>query len=198
MKWDPPNTWHRMAEYLRRVPDDVGVRPRALVVISGHWEEKVVTIQNNPAPPLLYDYYGFPESTYQITFPRPGAPEIAARIAVLLKTAGIECTYDHARGFDHGVFIPLKVAFPKADVPIVQVSLLASMDPAEHIRLGHALAPLRDEGVLYIIGSGMSYHNTRTLMSHMRGSNGRAPTEVHSGLTIGLSRFSPERDLMSV
>jgi aromatic ring-opening dioxygenase catalytic subunit (LigB family) len=158
MDWDPPDTWHRMAEYLRRVPDDVEVRPRALVVISGHWEEKVVTIQNNPAPPLLYDYYGFPESTYQITFPAPGAPEIAARIAVLLKAAGIECTYDHARGFDHGVFIPLKVAFPKADVPIVQVSLLASMDPAEHIRLGQALAPLRDEDVL-IIGSGMSYHN---------------------------------------
>jgi aromatic ring-opening dioxygenase catalytic subunit (LigB family) len=91
----------------------------------------------------------------------------------LLKAAGIGCTYDHARGFDHGVFIPLKVAFPKADVPIVQVSLLASMDPAEHIRLGQALAPLRDEGVL-IIGSGMSYHNMRTLMSHMRGSTGRA------------------------
>jgi aromatic ring-opening dioxygenase catalytic subunit (LigB family) len=148
--------------------------PRALVVISGHWEEKVVTIQNNPAPPLLYDYYGFPESTYQITFPAPGAPEIATRISELLKASGIECTYDHARGFDHGVFIPLKVAFPKADVPIVQVSLLASMDPAKHIRLGQALAPLRDEGVL-IIGSGMSYHNMRTLMSHMRGTNGRAP-----------------------
>ena len=156
MNWDPPDTWHRMAEYLRRVPDDVGVRPRALVVISGHWEEKVVTIQNNSAPPLLYDYYGFPESTYQITFPAPGAPEIATRISELLKAAGIECSYDHARGFDHGVFIPLKVAFPKADVPIVQVSLLASMDPAEHIRLGQALAPLRDEGVL-IIGSGMSF-----------------------------------------
>jgi aromatic ring-opening dioxygenase catalytic subunit (LigB family) len=121
MNWDPPDTWHRMAEYLRRVPSDVGVRPRALVVISGHWEEKVVTIQNNPAPPLLYDYYGFPESTYQITFPAPGAPEIATRISELLKASGIECTYDHARGFDHGVFIPLKVAFPKADVPIVQV-----------------------------------------------------------------------------
>lgn len=131
-----------MAEYLARVPDDVGVRPRALVVISGHWEEKVVTIQNNPAPPLLYDYYGFPESTYQITFPAPGAPEIAARISELLKAVNIECSYDRARGFDHGVFIPLKVAFPKADVPIVQVSLLASMDPAEHIRLGQALAPI--------------------------------------------------------
>ena len=160
MNWDPPDTWHRMAEYLRRVPDDVGVRPRALVVISGHWEEEVVTIQNNPAPPLLYDYYGFPESTYQITFPAPGAPEVAARISELLKAAGIEFIYDHARGFDHGVFIPLKVAYPKADLPIVQVSLLASMDPAEHIRLGQALASLRDEGVL-IIGSGMSYHNMR-------------------------------------
>jgi aromatic ring-opening dioxygenase catalytic subunit (LigB family) len=152
-----------------------------LVVISGHWEENVVTIQNNPEPRLLYDYYGFPESTYQITFPAPGAPDIAARIAALLKAAGIKCTYDHARGFDHGVFIPLKVAFPKADVPILQVSLLASMNPAEHIRLGQALAPLRDEGIL-IIGSGMSYHNMRTLMSHMRGSNGRAPD-------VGSQRF---------
>jgi aromatic ring-opening dioxygenase catalytic subunit (LigB family) len=128
-----------MAEYLRRVPDDVGVHPRALVVM-----EKVVTIQNNPAPPLLYDYYGFPESTYRITFPAPGAPEIATRISELLKAAGIERTYDHSRGLDHGVFIPLKVAYPKADVPIVQVSLLASMDPAEHIRLGQA--PARGRG----------------------------------------------------
>ena len=80
MDWDPPDTWDRMAEYLRRMPDDIAERPKALVVISGHWEEKVVTVQSNPAPPLLYDYYGFPESTYQITFPAPGAPEIAARI----------------------------------------------------------------------------------------------------------------------
>jgi aromatic ring-opening dioxygenase catalytic subunit (LigB family) len=77
---------------------DVGERPKALVVISGHWEEKVVTIQNNTAPPLLYDYFGFPESTYQITFPAPGAPEIAASISELLKAADIECTYDHAPG----------------------------------------------------------------------------------------------------
>ena len=150
MNWDPSDTWHRMAEYLRRVPDDVGVRPRALVVISGHWEEKVVTIQNNSAPPLLYDYYGFPESTYQITFPAPGAPEIATRISELLKAAGIECTYDHARGFDHGVFIPLKVAFPKADVPIVQVSLLASMDPARQPNRElreHVTSPAKDNSV---------------------------------------------------
>ena len=141
--------------------------PKALVVISGHWEEPVVTIQNNPAPSLLYDYYGFPPSTYEIKFPAPGAPAVSARVAELLEAAGIAWKYDHERGFDHGVFIPLKVAFPDADVPIVQVSLLANMDAAEHLRIGQALAPLRDEGVL-IIGSGMTYHNMRTLMASMR------------------------------
>lgn len=175
MEWDPPDTWDRMAAYLRHVPQEAGSRPKALVVISGHWEENVATIQNNPAPPLLYDYYGFPPSTYQIKFPAPGAPEVSARIAELLDAAGIAWKYDHERGFDHGVFIPLKVAFPHADVPIVQVSLLASMDAGEHIRLGRALAPLRDEGVL-IVGSGMTYHNMRTLMANLRGNgDGRAP-----------------------
>ena len=168
MDWDPPDTWARMAAYLRRIPDDVGARPKALVVVSGHWEEKVAAIQKNPAPPLLYDYYGFPPDTYRITFPAAGAPEVSAQVAELLKAAGISWKYDEARGFDHGVFIPLKVAFPDADIPIVQVSLLASLDPAEHIRLGRALAPLRDEGVL-IVGSGMTYHNMRTLMASMRG-----------------------------
>jgi aromatic ring-opening dioxygenase catalytic subunit (LigB family) len=174
MDWDPPDTWDRMANYLRSVPAEVGSRPKALVVISGHWEEDVVTIQNNPAPPLLYDYYGFPPSTYQIKFAAPGAPDVSARIAELLGAAGIAWKYDRERGFDHGVFIPLKVAFPDADVPIVQVSLLANMDPAEHIRIGEALAPLRDEDVL-IVGSGMTYHNMRTLMASMRGgANGRS------------------------
>ena len=173
MDWDPPDTWKRMAEYLRTVPGNVGSRPKALLVISGHWEEKVATIQNNPAPPLLYDYQGFPPSTYQIKFPAPGAPDVSARVGELLGTEGIPYNYDNARGFDHGVFVPLKVAFPNADVPIVQLSLLASMDPAEHIRIGQALAPLRDEGVL-IVGSGMTYHNMRTLMASMRGgANGR-------------------------
>jgi aromatic ring-opening dioxygenase catalytic subunit (LigB family) len=171
MDWDPPDTWSRMADYLRSVPNNVGSRPKALVVISGHWEEDVVAIQNNPAPPLVYDYYGFPESTYRIQFPAPGAPDVSERIAELLETAGIAWKYDYERGFDHGVFIPLKVAFPHADVPIVQVSLLASLDPLEHIRIGRALEPLRDEHVL-IVGSGMTYHNMRTLMAGRSGRNG--------------------------
>jgi aromatic ring-opening dioxygenase catalytic subunit (LigB family) len=175
MDWDPPDTWTRMADYLRHVPEETRASPpKALVVISGHWEEPVVTIQNNPAPALLYDYHGFPPSTYEIKFPAPGAPQVSARIAELLEAAGIPWKYDHDRGFDHGVFIPLKVAFPKADIPIVQVSLLANMDAAAHLRIGQALSPLRDEGVL-IIGSGMTYHNMRTLMASMRrGANGRA------------------------
>jgi aromatic ring-opening dioxygenase catalytic subunit (LigB family) len=174
MDWDPPDTWERMADYLRHVPQEVASPPKALVVVSGHWEEDVVAIQNNPAPPLLYDYYGFPPNTYEIKFPAPGAPAVSARIAELLEAAGIPWKYDAARGFDHGVFIPLKVAYPQADVPIVQVSLLASMDPAAHIRIGQALAPLRDEGIL-IVGSGMSYHNMRTLMASKRGgANGRS------------------------
>jgi aromatic ring-opening dioxygenase catalytic subunit (LigB family) len=173
MDWDPPDTWDRMADYLRHVPEEVGVRPKALVVISGHWEEDVVTIQNNPTPPLLYDYYGFPPSTYEIKFPAPGAPDVAARVGELLGAAGIAHKFDGARGFDHGVFIPLKVVYPKADVPIVQLSLLASMNPAEHIRIGQALEPLRDENVL-IVGSGMTYHNMRTLMASRRGGANRA------------------------
>ena len=203
MDWDPPDTWARMADYLRHVPDEAGASPpKALVVVSGHWEEPVVTIQNNPAPPLFYDYYGFPPSTYEIKFPAPGAPDVSARVAELLGAAGIAWKYDHERGFDHGVFIPLKVAFPRADLPIVQVSLLANMDPAEHIRLGQALAPLRDEGVL-IVGSGMSYHNMRTLMANTRGdAKSRAPDagsrRFDDWLEEVLTRDTPEQRIAAL
>ena len=190
MDWDPPDTWARMADYLRHVPEVAGSRPKALVVISGHWEEDVVTIQNNPAPPLLYDYYGFPPDTYQIKFPAPGAPEVSARMAELLGAAGIPWKYDHERGFDHGVFIPLKVAFPHADVPIVQVSLLASMDPAEHIKVGRALMPLRDENVL-IVGSGMSYPQHADADGHACAAAPMAnmPMPAQSASMIGSKRF---------
>lgn len=174
MAWDPPDTWDRMAAYLRGVPADIGRRPEAIVLISGHWEEQTVTIQNNPAPPLLFDYQGFPDSTYRLEYPAPGSPGLADRISALLGQAGIASTYDTERGFDHGVFIPLKLAFPDADIPIVQVSLRTDLDPAAHFALGEALQPLRDEDVL-ILGSGMSYHNMRTLMANMRGGSQAAP-----------------------
>jgi aromatic ring-opening dioxygenase catalytic subunit (LigB family) len=129
-------------------------------MISAHWEERVPTIMTSAHPPMLYDYYGFPPASYEIEWPAPGSPELASRVALLLSAAGIESGEDSARGFDHGTFVPLKLAFPGADVPTVQLSLKAGLDPATHLAIGRALAPLRDEGVL-IVGSGMSYHNMR-------------------------------------
>lgn len=170
MDWDPPDAWDRMAAYLRGVASDIGRKPEAIVTISAHWEETIVTIQNSPAPALLFDYYGFPDSTYRLEYPAPGSPKHAERIASLLTDAGIAWNYETERGFDHGVFIPLKVAFPDADIPIVQVSLRADLNPAAHIELGEALQPLRDEGIL-ILGSGMSYHNMHVMMRNFRGAS---------------------------
>jgi aromatic ring-opening dioxygenase catalytic subunit (LigB family) len=147
-----------LAAYLRSVR--ALPRPKALLVVSAHWEEEVATVMTSAAPPMLYDYYGFPAESYAITWPAPGDPTLAGRVQSLLSSAGLASAGDPARGFDHGTFIPMRVAFPEADVPTVQLSLLKSLDPAEHLRLGRALAPLRDEGVL-VVASGMSFHNLR-------------------------------------
>jgi len=118
-------------------------------------------------PPMLYDYYGFPPESYEITWPAPGAPELAARVRELLNTAGITSGVDAERGFDHGTFVPMKLAYPDPDIPVLQLSLVTGLDPAKHLALGRALAPLRDEGV-YIIGSGLSYHNLRAFHASAR------------------------------
>jgi aromatic ring-opening dioxygenase catalytic subunit (LigB family) len=158
--WGPPDMWLRMADWLRGINASLPEQPKALLVISGHWEASVPTVTSNAAPPLIYDYYGFPPHTYELTWPAPGAPALAERVRGLLGAAGMAAAADPERGFDHGVFIPLKLSYPQADVPTVQLSLLAGLDPAAHLAMGRALAPLRDEGVL-ILGSGMSYHNMR-------------------------------------
>jgi aromatic ring-opening dioxygenase catalytic subunit (LigB family) len=131
-----------------------------MVVISGHWEESAFTASTAAQPKLIYDYYGFPEHTYQLQWPAPGDPELAGRVKGLLQGAGLRAATTPARGYDHGVFVPLKVAFPEAQIPVVSLSLAASLDPALHLAAGRALAPLRDEGVL-IVASGMSFHNLR-------------------------------------
>jgi len=148
--------------YLQSVAASSPTPPKAILVISGHWEASVPTVQTNANPPLLFDYYGFPPEAYELTWPAPGSPALAARVRALLQAAGLPSAEDGERGFDHGTFIPLKVIWPEADVPTIQLSLVAGLDPETHVRLGRALAPLRDEGVL-IIGSGMSYHNLREL-----------------------------------
>jgi aromatic ring-opening dioxygenase catalytic subunit (LigB family) len=158
MDWPPPGTWDAMANGLRGLTGQLVIAPKAIVVVSAHWEAPVFTVNTQSAPGLLFDYSGFPEHTYQLTWPAPGAPMLAARIRDLLASSGVESAEDAQRGLDHGVFIPMKLVFPQADVPVVQLSLRRGLDPAEHLALGRALAPLRSEDVL-IIGSGMSFHN---------------------------------------
>lgn len=162
MEWTrgPANTWDQMRAFLASMIGTLEARPKAIVVISAHWEEEQFTVHAGAQPGLLFDYYGFPEHTYQLQFPASGSPELAARVSSLLGKAGIETGVETQRGWDHGVFIPFLLITPEADIPVVQLSLKHGLDPQAHIQAGQALAALRDEGVL-IVGSGMSYHNLR-------------------------------------
>jgi aromatic ring-opening dioxygenase catalytic subunit (LigB family) len=155
-----PREMAALADYLRAVRSVPKQAPRALLVISAHWEEEVPTVMTGTRPPLLYDYSGFPPAAYEITWPAPGDPALAARVRQLLGDVGMESADEPRRGFDHGTFVPLKLAYPDADVPTVQLSLRRGLDPATHLAIGRALAPLRDEGV-FILGSGMTFHNMR-------------------------------------
>jgi len=158
---DPNGTWRGMETYLRGLAATLPERPRAILIISGHWETRGgFALTGAERPGLIYDYYNFPPHTYELTYPAPGAPWLAERAAGLLREAGLEAAVDPERGFDHGVFVPMKVAFPDADIPIVQLSIEQGYDPALHVRAGEAIAALREDGVL-IIGSGMSFHNLR-------------------------------------
>ena len=160
----PRDLWDRMGAYLRGIDASVGVRPKAVLVVSGHWETERPTVNTSPRPPLLFDYYGFPEHTYRLTYPVAGSPAVARRVRELLAASGMPCDEEPERGLDHGVFIPFKLIYPDADVPVVQLSLNRNLDASTHLSLGRALVPLRDEEVL-IVGSGMSYHNLRDLFS---------------------------------
>ena len=164
MEWNPPDTWKKMAGWLASIPATLPTKPRALLVISGHWDEPEFTVTTGAKPPLLYDYSGFPPETYELRYDAPGSPPLAEHMRGLLTAANIPVRGDAARGFDHGVFIPLKVAFPNADIPLVQLSLRSGLNPEEHLAIGEALKPLRQEGIL-IVGSGMSYHNLHRFFS---------------------------------
>jgi len=161
---DDPTRWVALQAYLQSLPTELPKRPDALLVVSAHWEAARPTVLAAAQPGLLFDYYGFPPHTYELTYPAPGAPQLAARVRSLLRSAGIESDEELKRGYDHGIFIPLKVSFPNADIPILQLSLQAGLDPARHMAIGCALAGLRDENVL-VIGSGLSFHNLSALGS---------------------------------
>jgi aromatic ring-opening dioxygenase catalytic subunit (LigB family) len=180
-----------LAGYLRTLRSELPA-PKALLVISAHWEADVPTVMTSAQPPILYDYYGFPPESYQIQWPAPGNPALASRVRDLLGAAGIATATDAARGYDHGTFIPLKLAFPDADIPTVQLSLRADLDPQAHLAIGRALAPLRGEGVL-IVGSGMSFHNLRAFFSH----DPRTATVADAfdtWLTAAVTADAPRRD----
>ena len=160
MDWNPPTTWHRMRDFLMGMADALPARPTAIVMVSGHWLTGGFNVTSGAQPDLIYDYGGFPPHTYELRYPAPGEPQLAERITALLHAAGQPSQADPQRGFDHGMFIPLKLMFPEADVPVVQLSLRHDLDPLAHLQAGQALTTLRDEGVL-IVGSGMSFHNMR-------------------------------------
>jgi len=150
----------RTAQWLSGLPKTLPEKPKAILSISGHWEEKNFTVSTAKNPPMIFDYSGFPEHTYHISYPAPGSPELAHQIHALLSDAGIQNQEDPKHGLDHGTFVPMVMMYPQAEIPVVSLSLKSGYDPAAHIRLGEALQPLRDQGVL-IIGSGLSYHNMR-------------------------------------
>lgn len=158
--WGPADTWKATQRFLEGLAATLPALPNSILVVSAHWEEQAFTVGAAARPELIYDYYGFPQHTYELTWPAPGEPKLAARVAELLSQAGLPVSVSATRGFDHGVFVPLKLAFPEAQIPVVTLSLAASLDPALHLAAGRALASLRDEGVL-IIASGMSFHNLR-------------------------------------
>jgi aromatic ring-opening dioxygenase catalytic subunit (LigB family) len=187
----PADMWKGMEAYLRGIPAAIGVQPKAILVISAHWECAEPTVLASEKYALLYDYYGFPEHTYRLTYPASGSPELGARVQEILEQAGISTQQEHQRGLDHGVFIPFKLIYPDADVPIVQLSLRHDLDPAAHIALGQVLSPLRDEGVL-IVGSGLSYHNLREFFSPNSASN-QASVQFDTWLGKAISAAPEER-----
>jgi 4,5-DOPA dioxygenase extradiol len=146
-----------MVDFMMQLPSQL-TKPDAILVISAHWEENAATLMGAQNPKMFYDYYGFPSKAYEITYPAPGSPELANRIAGYLTQNNILSRIDPQRGFDHGLFIPLKLMYPEADIPCLQLSLIRGLNPAAHIALGKALRDLKDENIL-VIGSGFSFHN---------------------------------------
>jgi len=156
---------------LKDMRRELGDAPRAVLMVSGHWEERRFTLSSGDRPGMIYDYGGFPPETYRIRYAAPGSPALAETATDLLRTAGLDAGTDAARGYDHGTFTVMKILYPEETMPLVQLSLRADMDPAAHLAAGRALAPLRDQGVL-IIGSGLSYHN----LAQLRGTQGHEPS----------------------
>ena len=148
-------------DFLKRLGQELA-RPRAVVAVSAHWEAKVPTVGSVARPETIHDFYGFPDELYQLAYPAPGDPALAARVGELMDAAGIEARTNERRGLDHGAWVPLMMMYPEADVPVVQLSVQSRLGPRHHLMLGRALDPLREEGVL-VLASGNATHNLAEL-----------------------------------
>jgi aromatic ring-opening dioxygenase catalytic subunit (LigB family) len=164
MKDFRPGVYDCLEKSLLDVRKELGELPRAVLMISGHWEADRFWLSSASRPSMYYDYLGFPEHTYRIRYDAPGEPELAETVRAILERGGMPSGLDPTRGYDHGTFSLMHVLYPEAKVPLVQLSMKADFDPAEHIRVGELIAPLRDQGVL-IVGSGFSFHDTRGMLS---------------------------------
>ena len=151
-----------MVESLQALAGEIP-KPNAIIVVSAHWEAPVVTITGHAAPPIIYDYYGFPSEAYEIEYPAPGHPELAEHLHDLFMQNNIQAKLDERRGFDHGLYVPLNLMYPDADIPCIQVSMLSSLDPQNHIEMGEILGKVNHDNVL-IVGSGFSFHNLPALI----------------------------------
>ncbi len=187
MDWPGGNPFEGLRTYLSGFSATVPQRPAALLVISAHWEATLPSVTSTPTPTLIYDYTNFPPHTYSLRYDVPGSPELAARVVDVLGEAGIASRADTRRGLDHGVFVPFRLMYPAADIPLVQLSLVAGYDPATHLAIGAALAPLRDEGVL-IVGSGMSYHNFEKMRDGNPGDAARFDRWLVDAMTGDVAR----------
>lgn len=148
-----------MVSCLKKISENM-TRPSAIIMVSAHWEAEKATVTSGAKPSLIYDYNGFPPESYELKYPCPGNPSLVSSINTQLEKAGIDASSDSGRGFDHGLFVPLKIMYPEADIPCVQLSLIKGLDPQAHIKLGRALQDLADPSLL-LIGSGFSFHNMK-------------------------------------
>jgi 4,5-DOPA dioxygenase extradiol len=146
-------------EFLRQLGKDIG-RPKGIVCISAHWTTAEPRVTVHPQPPIIHDFYGFPEELYSLSYPAPGDPVLAKRVLSLLHGQGVAAGEDMTRGFDHGAWVPLMLMSPDADIPVIQLSVQPHLGPEHHLAVGQALQPLVDEGVL-LLASGSATHNLR-------------------------------------